>query len=91
MKIDITSKHFKEATFFISNKRCPLALAIKDISPEGKYVSVGSNIVNIGKDTYGIELKWGRGKFTPTIINGMIQDAKQGIEVPTVVVNLTKY
>ena len=27
MKIDITSKHFREATFFISNTRCPLALA----------------------------------------------------------------
>lgn len=91
MKIDITSKHFREATFFISNTRCPLALAIKDIFPEGTYVGVGSNTVDIDEDIYGIESKWGRGEFTPTIITGMIQDAKQGIEVPTVTVTLTKY
>ena len=41
MKIEVTTKHFREALNFISNIKCPLALAIKDVVPEGTDIGVG--------------------------------------------------
>jgi len=91
MEIEITTKHFREASSFISNTKCPLALAIKDVVPEGIDIGVGGDDVDIDNKNYSIDPNWGRGKYTPITINRMIQDAKQGIEIPTVTVTLTEY
>jgi hypothetical protein len=91
MEIEITTKHFREASNFLSNTKCPLALAIKDVVPEGTYIGVGGEDVDIDNKYYLISLNWGRGEHTPTTIGQMIRDAKQGIEIPTVTVVLKKY
>ena len=90
MEIEITTKHFREASSFVSNTKCPLALAIKDVVPEGTDIGVGGEDVDIGDKYYLINPNWGRGEHTPTTINKMIWDAKQGIEIPTVTVILTE-
>lgn len=90
MVIEITTKHFREASSFISNTNCPLALAIKDVVPEGTYIGVGGSDLDIGDKCYLIDPNWGRGEHTPTTIGQMIRDAKQGIEIPTVTVILTE-
>jgi hypothetical protein len=90
MKIEVTTKHFREASNFISNIKCPLALAIKDVVPEGTDIGVGGEDVDIDDKRYSISLNWGRSEYTPTIINKMIWAAKQDIELPTVTVTLTE-
>ena len=90
MEIQVTTKHFREAPNFLSNTKCPLALAIKDVVPEGTDIGVSGYDVYIDDKRYLISLNWGRSENTPTTIGQMIRDAKEGIEIPTVTVILTR-
>jgi len=87
MEIQVKTEHFRESNGFMDIFNCPLALAIKDVVPEGTSVRVGGTHLYIGRQDYLISENW---MDLAYIINRMIQKAKNGIKIETVTVTLTK-
>ena len=52
MKIEVTTKHFRESTRYGDNENCPLAMAIKDAFPKDTSIDVGGWTAGIGKENY---------------------------------------
>jgi len=86
MIVEVKTQHFKNAANYVSNEECPLALAIKDIMPENTFVSVGGYDLDIDSDTYNIGKEW----ENAIQINEFIEEAKNGKDINTVTVTLTK-
>jgi hypothetical protein len=89
MKIEIKTEHFRKSPGYGSIDECPLALACKDHFPDGIRIQVGGYSVNVGLKRYEIGSNWAD-KISPFEINKMISSAKEGNEIPTVTVTLTK-
>jgi hypothetical protein len=89
IEIQIKTKHFRESLGYESLVECPLALACKDHFPDGIRIQVGGYSVNVGLKRYEIGSNWAD-KISPFEINKMINSAKEGNEVPTVTVTLTR-
>lgn len=77
--VKVTTKHFRRAVRFMSNSKCPLALAIRDVIGNDVDVSVGPWEVFIEDKNYDIEggflidaSRWGYG----LTIDEMIDKAK---------------
>jgi len=92
IEIQIKTEHFRKSPGYGSIDECPLALACKDYFPEGIWISVGGYTVNINRERYKIDDYWGNpnGNLRYEEINEMVSDAKEGKEIPTVTVTLTK-
>ena len=92
IEIKITTEHFRKSSGYGSIDECPLALACEDHFSETTRISVGGYTVKINGENYKIDDHWGNpnGNLKCDDINEMIQDAQDGIEIPTVTVVLTK-
>ena len=88
MKIEVTTKHFRESTMYGDNENCPLAMAIKDMFPKDTSIDVGGWTAGIGKENYKISDNWANISFD---IDEMISKAKNGEEISTIIVELISY
>lgn len=103
IEITIKAKHFRNASGFMSNMSCPLALACQEHFSNG-FVTVGTDIVNVWADghykgdeiaKYELNKDWLN--ITPGLVNGnndtvdrLIKKAKQKKKVGSFKVILTK-
>jgi len=92
IEIQITTEHFRKSPGYGSIDECPLALACKDHFPEGTRIRVGGYHIHINREAYKIDDYWGNpfGNLRSVEIDEMVKDAKDGKEIPTVTVTLTK-
>jgi hypothetical protein len=90
MKIEVKTEHYKNSTCYLDQENCPLAMAIKDVfsKKENTYIWVGGFTVKIDEQEYNIGIEWNR--LTVHEIEANIKKAKQGEEIPTIIVNLNK-
>jgi hypothetical protein len=90
MKIEVRTEHYRNSTEYIDQNNCPLAMAIKDVfsKKENTYIWVGGFTVAIDGQQYDIGGEWAYLEV-PEIESNIIK-AKQGEEIPTIVVNLKK-
>lgn len=90
LEIKVENKHFVESESYTSNYDCPLALAIRDqLLLNGLDVNVGGITVDIINHSYDISKNWRNRKSSD--VQQMIDDAKDGKEIETVIVTLKKY
>jgi hypothetical protein len=92
IEIQIKTEHFRKSPGYGSIDECPLALACKDYFSEGTRIRAGGHTVHINRESYKIDDYWGNpnGNLRCEEINEMVSDAKNGKEIPTVTVTLTK-
>ena len=92
IEIQIKTEHFRESWGYESIEECPLAIACKDHFPERTRIRVGGHTVYINRESYKIDDYWGNpnGNLRCEEIDEMVSDAKEGKEIPTVTVTLTK-
>lgn len=100
IEVKVTTKHFKNATQYIDNGGCPLALAVKDVFPDATCISVYRGSVNVwikdNKHTFNVTYKWRTcqeiygGQFKGICIDAMILLAKGGKRIPTKILVLDK-
>jgi hypothetical protein len=92
IKIQIKTKHFRKSSGYVSIDKCPLALACEDHFSKTTRIRVGGYHIHINGETYKIDDYWGNpfGNLGSVEIDEMVKDAKDGKEIPTVTVTLTK-
>jgi hypothetical protein len=90
MKIEVKTEHYKNSTCYLDQENCPLATAIKDVfsKKENTYIWVGGFTVKIDEQEYKIGVEWSG--LVVQEIEANIKKAKQGKEIPTIIVNLKK-
>jgi hypothetical protein len=83
----VETKHYKNATEYMSVTECPLAIALKELFPTGN-IRVGGYNIDLDYDIYDISENWF--EFGAREINKRINDAKNEIEIEPITVTFTK-
>lgn len=87
MEIEITQEHFKKATTYSDGYGCPLYQALNEKFPHS-FISVGWNDLSIDKKNYSISKNWS--DVLPSNVDCWIDEAKQGLNVESIIVNITE-
>lgn len=91
--IKILPKHFQESEGYVNHTGCPLALAIKEISPFGVNVSVSIDHVEVDGRVWRFDpLTYGSGKkFSAKNISEWCKNAKLSLSgIPTLCITLNE-
>ena len=90
MKIQVKTEHYKNSNGYLDQENCPLAMAVKDVfsQKEYTYIWIGAFTAKIDGQKYEIGEEWS--DLIVQKIEANIKKAKEGQEIPTIVVNLRK-